>query len=105
MSAPMVVEFANGNKVILGRGSAVTGLAEVSLVGDVARATADGFKSALGSLGDLVAIMEEKIGRMPHRPEKVEMEFRASISGECDLWIVSGDGEAEFKVTLTWGKE
>jgi hypothetical protein len=32
------------------------------------------------------------------------MEFRASLSGECDLWIVSGDGEAEFKVKLAWGK-
>ena len=41
---------------------------------------------------------------MPRRPEKVEMEFRASISVECDLWTVSGDGEAEFKVTLAWGK-
>jgi hypothetical protein len=101
----MIVEFANGNKIIFGRGGGVTGLSEVSLVGDVAKATADGFRSALGTLGDLVAMMQDKIGRMPHRPEKVEMEFRASISGECDLWIVSGDGEAEFKVKLTWGKE
>jgi hypothetical protein len=101
----MVVELSNGNKIILGRQTTVTGLSEVSLVGDVAKATADGFRSALGTLGDLVTMMEEKIGRMPHRPEKVEMEFRASISGECDLWIVSGDGEAEFKVKLTWGKE
>jgi hypothetical protein len=28
----------------------------------------------------------------------------ASLTGECDLWIVSGDTKAEFKVTLTWGK-
>jgi hypothetical protein len=26
------------------------------------------------------------------------MEFRASLSGECDVWIVSGDAKAEFKV-------
>jgi hypothetical protein len=83
MPVPMVVEFASGNKVIFGRSTAVTGLSEVSLVGNVAKATADGFKSALGTLGDLVAMMEDKIGRMPHRPKKVEMEFRASISGEC----------------------
>lgn len=31
------------------------------------------------------------------------MEFRASLSGECDLWVVSGEGEAEFKVKVTWG--
>lgn len=45
MPAPMVVEFASGNKVILGRSVAVTGLSEVSLIGDVAKATADGFTS------------------------------------------------------------
>jgi hypothetical protein len=39
------------------------------------------------------------------KPEKVEIELRASLSSECNLWIVFGDGEAEFKVTLTWGKE
>jgi hypothetical protein len=42
---------------------------------------------------------------MVHRPDKVEMEFGASLSGECDLWIVSGDGEAEFKVKLSWDKD
>jgi len=41
---------------------------------------------------------------MEKRPDEIEMEFRASLSTECDLWIVSGDGEAEFKVTLGWGK-
>jgi hypothetical protein len=81
------------------------GLSEVSLAEDVAKATADGFKAALGTLANLVAALEDKVGHMPNRPDKVEMEFRASLSGECDLWIVSGDGEAEFKVKLTWGKE
>lgn len=57
-----------------------------------------------GALGELVSVLEAKVGRMPHGPDKVEMEFRASLSGECDLWIVSGTGEAEFKVTLSWGK-
>ncbi|GJE01480.1 hypothetical protein GMJLKIPL_3412 [Methylobacterium isbiliense] len=33
------------------------------------------------------------------------MEVRASLTGEGDLWIVSGETEAEFKVTLTWGKK
>ena len=31
------------------------------------------------------------------------MEFGAKLSADCDLWIVSGTGEAEFKVKLAWG--
>jgi hypothetical protein len=41
---------------------------------------------------------------MAHRPDKVEMEFGASLSGDCDLWIVSGEGKADFKVKLAWNK-
>lgn len=60
-------------------------------------------KKGLGTMAELISMLEESVGQMPRRPDKVEMEFRASLSGECDLWIVSGDGEAEFTVTLAWG--
>jgi hypothetical protein len=58
----------------------------------------------MGSLADLVTALEESVGRMARRPEKIEMEFKASLTAECDLWIVSGEGEAEFTVKLAWGK-
>jgi len=41
---------------------------------------------------------------MAHRPDKVEMEFGAALSGDRDLWVVSGEGKADFKVRLAWGK-
>jgi len=41
---------------------------------------------------------------MAHRPDKVEMEFGASLRGDRDLWVVSGEGKADFKVKLAWGK-
>ena len=103
MAARMIVEFANGNHFVLGGPGPVTGLSEVG-IGDIAKATGDKFRAALGSLATLVAALEEAVGRMEKRPDEIEMEFRASLSTECDLWIVSGDGEAEFKVTLGWGK-
>jgi Trypsin-co-occurring domain 1 len=58
----------------------------------------------LGSLGELVKILEASIGDLPKRPDKIEMEFGAKLSTDCNLWIVSGEGEAEFKVTLSWEK-
>ena len=104
MPARMVVELPGGQKVLFGGRGAATGLSEVGLAEDVAKATADSFRAGLGALGGLISVLEEAVGRMGRRPDKVEMEFGASLSGECDLWVVSGEGEAEFKVTITWEK-
>ena len=104
MAARMVVELPSGNNVLFGGRGESAGLSQTALGDDVARVTGDQFRKALGSLADITAAVEQSIGRMANRPEKVEMEFSASLTAECDLWIVSGEGEAEFKVTLTWGK-
>ena len=103
MSARMIVEMSDGHKVLFGAGDEA-GLAEVGVADNVAKATGEAFKKALGSLAELVKMLEKSVGEMPKRPDKVEMEFGAKISGDCDLWIVSGEGEADFKVTLSWGK-
>jgi hypothetical protein len=67
--------------------------------------TTETFKSALGSLGELVKILEHSVGNLPELPNKVEMEFGASLKGDCNLWIVSGEGEADFKVKLSWERK
>jgi hypothetical protein len=104
MPARMVVELPGGNKILFGGHGTASGLQEVARRGALVEAAGDKFQKALGSLADLVSTLEQSLGRIPKRPDKVEMEFRASLTGECDLWIVSGEGEAEFKVTLSWGK-
>lgn len=105
MPAQMVVELPGGSKVLFGGKGITTGLSEVGVASGIGEATSARFKAALGSLADLVAALEQSVGKMVKRPDKVEMEFGASLSGECDLWIVSGSGDAEFKVKLSWGKE
>ena len=104
MAARMLVELPGGKQLLIGGTGPTAGLAEVAIGEAVVKATADGFRAALGTLGELCAMLEQAVGKMPNRPDKIEMEFSASLSGECDLWIVSGDGEAEFKVKLAWGK-
>src|SRR5262249_11345483 len=99
------VQLPGGSKVLFGGKGTARGLSEVGIADGVTEATSANFKAALGSLADLVAALEQSVGKMVHRPDKVEMEFGASLSGECDLWIVSGEGEAEFKVKLSWEKK
>jgi hypothetical protein len=104
MSARIVVEMPDGRKVYVGGGGQDVGLAEVSFAQDAAKAAGAKFQAALGSLGWIVETLEQSVGQMAKRPDKVEVEFSASLTTECNLHIVSGEAEAEFKVTLTWGK-
>jgi hypothetical protein len=101
MSTRMAVELSGGHKVFFGNADA-GGLSEVGVSDRVAQASGEAFKKALGSLGELVTMLEASVGDMPSRPDKVEMAFGAKIGGDCDLWVVSGEGEADFCVTLKW---
>ena len=103
MSSRMVIELDGGGKVLFGGNG--TGPQEIGRLGDVAKVTAEKFGAALGQLGKVVEVLHNSIDRMPNKPKKIEIELRASLSSECNLWIVSGDGEAEFKVTLAWDKD
>src|SRR5262249_20362390 len=100
----MIVELPAGKKLLFGGEGPETGLTEVGVAEDIATVASDKFQAALGSLAELVTVLEASVGRMAKRPDKVEMEFGASLSGDCDLWIVSSEGKAEFKVKLAWGK-
>jgi hypothetical protein len=100
----MIVELHGGKKLFFGGQAPETGLAEVGIGDEIKRVTNERFQAALGSLAELVAVLEKSVGGLPKRPDKVELEFGASLSGDCDLWIVSGEGKAEFKVKLAWGK-
>ena len=102
--AQTIVELPSGGKVVLGGGGVPVGLTEVSLTSKLNEVSATQFQGAMTTLGELVGMLEHAVGALAKRPDKVEIEFSASISGECDLYILAGDAEAEFKVTLAWGK-
>ena len=98
MTARIEVELFNGSKILIGGGHA----AGSSLA--IPNVSAYTFKTGLGSLVEIVEILEHAVASMANRPEKVEMEFGASVSSECNLCIVPGTEDAEFRVKLTWGQ-
>jgi hypothetical protein len=105
MPARLQVDMAEGRKLSLGGGGGDdgTGLAEVSVGGTIAKASAEAFGKGLATLGDLFRMLDGAVSALPKRPKGIEMEFRAKLTGECDLWVVSGEGEAEFTVKVSWG--
>jgi hypothetical protein len=98
----MIIELPDGNKVLFGDGLREKGLSEAGIGDDIRKATAEQLGAALASLASLVAVAEKSVGNMAHRPDKVEMEFGASLSNDCHLWIVSGEAKGEFKIKLSW---
>jgi hypothetical protein len=102
MAARTIVELPDGSKVLIGGRGPETGLSNVSVPDDIAKAAFERFKGALNSLGGVVAALEQSVNKLERRPKKIEIEFGASLTGDCNLWIVSGEGEAEFKVKLGW---
>ena len=104
MSKTMIVELPSGKKLLFGQPEE-GGLQEVSMKDKLTKAASGQFEAALGTLGELVAVLEKSVGSLATRPSAVEIEFGASLTGECDLWVVSGEGKAEFKVKLTWNKD
>ncbi len=103
MPARMVVDLAEGNIVLFG-GAPEPGTADAGLTNGFSRASAETFMAALASIGALVKTVEASIYALPKRPETIEIEFGATLSQECDLWIVSPEASPEFKIRLTWGK-
>ena len=99
MAARIEVELVNGSKILIGGRDAAASSSAIPNV------SADTFKTAPGSLVEVVEMLEHAVASMANRPEKVEMEFGASVSSECNLCIVPGTEDAEFRVKLTWGRD
>lgn len=100
MSARIEVELVNGSTILFGDRDRPDGGSST-----IQNVTANTFEIALGSLVHVVEMLEHAVASIANRPEKVEMEFGASLSDACNLWIVPSTGDAEFRVKLTWGRD
>jgi G:T/U-mismatch repair DNA glycosylase len=102
MTTGVQVEFNDGRKLYFGDPPSASTLREVSSGSKVGAASQEQFKGALTTLADLIEVMQSSLDKVVKKPKTVEMEFCASLTADCNLWIVKGEGSAEFKVTLTW---
>ena len=60
------------------------------------------FKAVIEPLGEFADLVFSEIQSRVRKPDSIELEFGASFKGQTRLVIVSGEAEANIKVTLTW---
>ncbi|MEJ0095865.1 MAG: CU044_2847 family protein [Methylocella sp.] len=82
MPARMVVDLSDGNILLFG-GFPVQDAPDAGVSDGFTRATSETFKAALSSIGDLVKTLEASIEAMPKRPEKIEIEFGATLAANA----------------------
>ena len=70
MSAQLVIELTNGNKLLFGGRGVVKGLSELAVGEQTAMATTGDFRAALANLADLVEMLEQTVGHLPKRQTK-----------------------------------
>jgi hypothetical protein len=102
--AQIVVELASGCNVLIG-GDDANGLSDVGIRETAGKFATQKLEKAFGSLADFLNVVEKAVGQVAKKPSKVEFEFGISLTSDCNLWIVSGEGKSEFKVKIVWEKE
>lgn len=56
----------------------------------------------IGTIAEAVSGQIRDLADTPAAPSTAEVEFGLSVSAEADAVIIKGNGEATFKVKLTW---
>lgn len=50
-------------------------------------------------------IMERVAGLKIEKPDSLELEFGIKLSGAVNFWVISGTGEGNINLKLSWNKE
>ena len=66
----------------------------------IAKASAEALGKGLATLADLFRMLDTAVSAIPTRPESIEMEFKAKLTAECDLWVVSDGASSLAPLTL-----
>lgn len=63
------------------------------------------FEQVVAPLGEIADLLFTKIKSAVNVPDTITLEFGASIKGQTKLLIMSGEGQGNVKVTLTWNRK
>lgn len=58
----------------------------------------------LQPIGEVAQVVFEAVKSKVSQPDQITLEFGAALKGGTRLFLVSGNAEATFKVTLSWKK-
>src|ERR1700730_9563790 len=93
MPQQIIIQLPEGRKLYFSS-DARTRLAEISAKDKIATMTADTFKSTLGSLGDLVKILEDCVGNLAKRTR-----WKGNLAQVSKVIVIFGFSRARARPT------
>ncbi len=96
------VKFDDGHEIVFSDEIAKTGMSNVGRADVLINSAKDSFVDALGGIANVITSLQSAVNNIENRPNKIEMEFGASVKGKGSLLVVSADTAAQFKIRITW---
>jgi hypothetical protein len=63
------------------------------------------FLDVIRPIGEVAELVFESVKSKIINPDKITLEFGATLKGGINLYIVSGTTDATFKVSLAWDRK
>ena len=98
-------EVENGKSVVIEIEGAKKGLVPAASSGGVIAKSKKSFEQALDTIGPIAGKLFTHLKEFPKEPEQINIEFGLKMGFETGVVIASGNGEANFKVSLTWKRD
>jgi hypothetical protein len=81
------------------------GLVPAAAPGGVIAKSKQSFDQALDTIGPIAGKLLNRLKEIPKTPDQINLEFGLKLGFQTGVVIASGNGEANFKVSLTWKKD
>ena len=100
-NGPVLIEVANAK----GQKASVQKVGLRQDANKVVQSATATFEAALENAFVAANTLVDRAASLKIQPQELNIEFGLKISGEMDLFVISGDAEANFAIKIKWVRD
>lgn len=101
-----LIEFplASGGFIVIEVDEAEGGIVRATRPGEIVAKATETFENTLEKIKPAASAIIAKLRGLCDPPDEMEVEFGLKLSAEAGVVVAAAGAEANYKVTLKWGK-